>query len=170
MNTSDDVDTRHDGSVIATEGEFAGWRTWPRAIFEFRSGPFYFRHDVNERIRCAFRVEKRHLNGMGSTDGGCLTTFADFSLFAFASRELGTALAVTVSLNAEFIEAAREGDLIEAEGDVVRAGRSLIFLRGVLRCKSQPLMIYSGVVKRVANRNEEFNLEACAWWDQIKLP
>jgi acyl-coenzyme A thioesterase PaaI-like protein len=41
--------------------------------------------------------------------------------------------AVTVSINAEFIEAGREGDLIEAEGDVVCAGRTLIFLSGVLR-------------------------------------
>jgi acyl-coenzyme A thioesterase PaaI-like protein len=61
------------------------------------------------------------------TDGGCLMTFADFSLLAFASKELGTAPAVTVSFDAEFIEAGREGDLIEAEGDVVRAGRTLVF-------------------------------------------
>jgi acyl-coenzyme A thioesterase PaaI-like protein len=45
-----------------------------------------------------------------STDGGCLMTFADFLLFAFACKKLGTAPAVTVSFNAEFIEAGREGD------------------------------------------------------------
>jgi acyl-coenzyme A thioesterase PaaI-like protein len=56
------------------------------------------------RIRCAFRAGKGHLNG-DSTDGGCLMTFADFSLCAFASKEFGTDPAVTVSFNAEFIEA-----------------------------------------------------------------
>jgi acyl-coenzyme A thioesterase PaaI-like protein len=65
--------------------------------------------------------------------GGCLMIFADFSLFAFAAKKLGTAPAVTVSFDAEFIEADREGDLIEADDDVGRAGRMLILLRGVLR-------------------------------------
>ena len=85
---------------------------------------------------------------MDTADGGCLMTFADFSLFAFASRELGTVPAVTVSFSAEFIDAAKVGELIEAEGEVVRAGRSLIFLRGTLRCDGRPLVTYSGIVKR----------------------
>jgi acyl-coenzyme A thioesterase PaaI-like protein len=85
---------------------------------------------------------------MDGVDGGCLMTFVDFSLFAFASRELGTTPAVTVTLNAEFIDGAKIGELIEAEGEVVRAGRSLIFLRGTLRCDGRPLVIYSGTVKR----------------------
>jgi uncharacterized protein (TIGR00369 family) len=142
------LSTTPDGSVVATEGEFAGWHTWPRAIFETNSGPFYYRQEPDGRIRCAFRAGKQHTNGMDTTDGGCLMTFADFSLFAFASRELGTAPAVTVSFNAEFIEAAKVGELIEAEGEVVRAGRSLIFVRGTLRCDGRPLVTYSGMVKR----------------------
>lgn len=137
-----------DGATVVTEGEFAGWRTWPRAVFETNSGPFYYRQEPDGRIRCAFRPAKEHMNGMESIDGGCLMTFADFSLFAFASRELGTVPAVTISFNADFIEAAREGELIEAEGEVVRAGRSLIFLRGTLRGHDRPLMTYSGLVKR----------------------
>jgi uncharacterized protein (TIGR00369 family) len=150
VTVTDPLNVTDDGSIVATEGEFAGWRTWPRATYECNSGPFYYRHELNGRIRCAFRAGKKHMNGVGTVDGGCLMTFADFSLFAFASRELGTSSAVTVSFNAEFIDAAREGDLIEGEGEVVRAGRSVIFLRGTLRCDGRPLVTYSGTVKRVS--------------------
>jgi acyl-coenzyme A thioesterase PaaI-like protein len=143
-----DTGTLLDGSIVATNGEFAGWHTWPRATFETRSGPFYYRREPDGRILCAFRAGKEHTNGMDGVDGGCLMTFVDFSLFAFASRELGTTPAVTVTLNAEFIDGAKIGELIEAEGEVVRAGRSLIFLRGTLRCDDRPLVIYSGTVKR----------------------
>jgi acyl-coenzyme A thioesterase PaaI-like protein len=151
--TLEKLDTAADGSVVVTEGEFAGWHTWPRATFETRSGPFYYRQERDGRIRCAFRPGRQHENGMDSIDGGCLMTFADFSLFAFASREVGTAPAVTVSFHAEFIDAAREGELIEAEGQVVRAGRSLIFLRGTLRCDDRTLMTYSGMVKRAGHHD-----------------
>jgi uncharacterized protein (TIGR00369 family) len=145
---TENLKTAGDGSVLATEGEFAGWRTWRRDAFETNSGPFHYRQEPDGRIRCAFRAEPKHMNGANNMHGGCLMTFADFSLFAFASRELGAASGVTVSFNAEFIDAAREGELIEAEGEVVRAGRSLIFLRGTLRCDGRPLLTYSGTIKR----------------------
>jgi hypothetical protein len=40
---SEDFGVPLDGSVIATEGEFAGWHIGPRAVFESNGGPFYFR-------------------------------------------------------------------------------------------------------------------------------
>jgi len=56
---------------------------------------------------------------------------------------------VTASLNGEFIDAAREGELIEATGEVVRAGGSLVFLRGRVSCGGRPLMTFSGIVKKL---------------------
>jgi acyl-coenzyme A thioesterase PaaI-like protein len=41
------------------------------------------------------------------------------------------------------------GDLVEATGEVVRAGGSLIFLRGLISTGGRPVMTFSGVVKRV---------------------
>jgi acyl-coenzyme A thioesterase PaaI-like protein len=37
------------------------------------------------QIRCAFRVEKIHLNGMGNVHGGAFMAFADYCLFATAA-------------------------------------------------------------------------------------
>ena len=100
------------GIHVQTEGEFAGWRTWTRDNFETHSGPFWHRVEEDGRVRCAFRVEKKHLNGQRNVHGGCFMTFADYSLFALASSVL-QGPGVTVSFGCEFLDAAREGELVE---------------------------------------------------------
>jgi uncharacterized protein (TIGR00369 family) len=150
----------HQGLVVATEGEFAGWTTWSRDSFESNNGPFWHRREADGRVRCAFRVEKKHLNGMRNVHGGCFMTFADYCLFAFASDEL-RGPGITVSFNCEFLNAASEGDLIEATGEVTRAGGSLIFLRGILSCGERSLLTFSATIKRVKKRPPTaVNLEA----------
>ena len=137
--------------LIATEGEFAGWRTWSRDSFESNNGPFWHRIDETGKVRCAFRVEKKHLNGMRNVHGGCYMSFADYCLFAIASPEL-EGPGVTVAFACEFLDAAREGDLVECEGEMTRAGGSLIFLRGVLTSGERRLFTFSGTIKRVKLR------------------
>jgi acyl-coenzyme A thioesterase PaaI-like protein len=133
---------------VETDGEFKGWRTWSRDSFESHSGPFWHRMNENGRVQCAFRVQKKHLNGMRNVHGGCFMTFADYCLFALASTEL-QGPGVTVAFACEFLDAAREGELIECDGEVTRAGGSLIFLRGVLRTGDRRLFTFSGTIKRV---------------------
>jgi len=131
-----------------TEGEFAGWKTWKDADpFETAAGPFYYRRGDDGAPLCAFRVEKRHLNGHGAVHGGCLASFADFAAFCIA----GTAIAgggVTVSLTIDFLSGAREGDLITCTGETTRAGRSLVFTRGLIRAGDKPAGSFSAVLKR----------------------
>jgi acyl-coenzyme A thioesterase PaaI-like protein len=40
---------------------------------------------------------------------------------------------VTVSFGCEFLDAAREGELVEGFTEIMRAGGSMIFLRGLLK-------------------------------------
>jgi uncharacterized protein (TIGR00369 family) len=141
---------RHPDMFVATEGEFAGWTTWTRDTYESRNGPFWHIEE-NGKTRCAFRVEQKHLNGLGYVHGGCFMTFADYCLFAFARREL-QGPAVTVAFNAEFLDSAQEGELIEAGGEVTRAGGSLIFLRGLMTSSGRPLLSFSGTIKRMKKR------------------
>jgi acyl-coenzyme A thioesterase PaaI-like protein len=133
---------------VETEGEFRGWRTWSRDNFETHIGPFYHRMDEQGRIRCAFRVANKHLNGLRNVHGGCFMAFADYCLFAMAAPVL-QGPGVTVSFACEFLDAAREGELVEASCEIMRAGGSMIFLRGVLRSGERPLFTFSGTLKRV---------------------
>jgi acyl-coenzyme A thioesterase PaaI-like protein len=143
--------TRRPDLLIATEGEFAGWRTWSRDTFESNNGPFWHKIEGDGRVRCAFRAEAKHLNGMKQVHGGCFMTFADYCLFALASPVL-QGPAVTVAFACEFLDAAYEGDLIEADGEVTRAGGSLIFVRGLLKSGDRALFSFSGTIKRVKKR------------------
>jgi acyl-coenzyme A thioesterase PaaI-like protein len=59
---------------------------------------------------------------------------------------------VTVSFACEFLDAAREGELVEGFGEIMRAGGSMIFLRGLLKSGQRPLFTFSGTLKRVGRR------------------
>jgi acyl-coenzyme A thioesterase PaaI-like protein len=59
---------------------------------------------------------------------------------------------VTVSFGCEFLDAAREGELVEGTGEIMRAGGSMIFLRGVLKSGERTLFTFSGTIKRVKRR------------------
>jgi uncharacterized protein (TIGR00369 family) len=133
---------------VETAGEFEGWRTWSRDSFESHNGPFWHRMAEDGHVQCAFRVERKHLNGMGNVHGGAFMAFADYCLFAFASPVL-QGPGVTVSFACEFLDAAREGELVEGTGEIMRAGRSMMFLRGVLKSAERSLFTFSGTIKRV---------------------
>lgn len=136
------------GSKPVTDGEWAGWRHWAGDPFETQSGPYYFREEEG-RVRCAFRAERKHMNGGNFMHGGCVMTFADFALFSIADHVLQNERAVTLSLNGEFIGTAHIGDLVEATGEVVKAGKSVVFVRGIVSTGGNPMMTFSGVIKKV---------------------
>ncbi|MDG2522742.1 PaaI family thioesterase [Caulobacter segnis] len=141
------------GPQRVTEGEWAGWSTWRGSDpFEDQSGPFYFRDEDDGTVRCAFRAERKHMNGGGFMHGGCMMTFADFCLFAIGWKALKDTRAVTVSLNGEFVGPAAVGDLVEATGEIVRDGGSLLFVRGTLSTGGRAMLSFSGVVKKIRSR------------------
>ena len=146
-----DAVPRPDGAVQATSGEFAGWWTWISDHFESNNGPFWHREE-NGRVHCAFRVEQKHLNMSKAVHGGCLMTFADYCLFVTASRALGANRGVTLSFSSEFIDAVHENELVEGTGELVRAGRSILFVRGLLSAAGRPVLNFSGTIKSVGPR------------------
>ncbi len=139
--------------VVLTTGPFAGWSTWStgRDPFETAIGPFCFRLE-RERVRCAFEPRREHLNGGGAIHGGALMSFADFALFCIAHKELAGQTAVTLTCNSEFLKAGDLSGLVEAEGEVLRATRSLIFVRGLVTQVSQPLLAFSATLKKIERR------------------
>jgi acyl-coenzyme A thioesterase PaaI-like protein len=139
--------------VEVTEGEWAGWKCYPGGDpFEDLAGPFYWKTDPDGRVRCAFRAEHKHMNGGLFLHGGCVMTFADFCLFAIAGSAIDGSRTVTATFNGEFVGSGGIGDLIECTGEVVKAGRSMVFLRGLITNKGEPVMSFSSVLKKVGTR------------------
>ena len=136
-----------------TTGDWAGWKNWPEEPFEYeQAGPFYFRVDDIGPV-CAFRAERKHMNGAGVMHGGCLMTFADFALFAIAHEHMGEdGYGLTVAFTSEFLAGPKVGDYVEARGDVLRAGGSLIFVRGIVTAAETACLNFSGTIKRIRPR------------------
>lgn len=135
----------------ATEGEFKGWRTWTFDSFLNGNGPFWHRVNADRTVHCAFRAQSKHLNGHGNVHGGCFMAFVDYCVFAIAGLVL-EGPGVTVSLSSEFLDAARENELIEGTGQVTRAGGSLIFVRGELKSGDRMLLTFAGSIKRLKQK------------------
>jgi acyl-coenzyme A thioesterase PaaI-like protein len=93
------------------------------------------------------------MNGGSALHGGCLMTFADFALFWIAYDEVKGIGAVTASFSSEFIDSAREGELIEASGEVLRSTRSMIFVRGLISSANRPLLSFSGLLKKLTGNS-----------------
>jgi uncharacterized protein (TIGR00369 family) len=138
---------------VITEGDWAGWRIWGSDPFEIMTGPFYARRDETGRMVCAFRAEAKHMNGGGFMHGGCLMTFADYAIFCIAEDALKDSGSVTASMNSEFVDSAVVGERIEATGEVVRAGGSLVFVRGLVTAAGRPLLNFSAIIKKVRRRD-----------------
>lgn len=154
MNGDGTPQTAWTGGVTLTEGPFAGWTTWSQGSdpYETMVGPFYHKDDADGRAHCVFQPQAQHLNGGGTIHGGCLMSFADFSLFGIAHKTLAGAHAVTLTFSSEFIGAGGLDGLVEARGEVIRDTRSVTFIRGIVTQAARPLLSFSGTLKKIARR------------------
>ncbi|RXH41717.1 PaaI family thioesterase [Bradyrhizobium zhanjiangense] len=134
---------------IVTEGEFKGWKFYDDEGFEVNAGPFFYRQESDGSMRCAFRVGKKHVRDTGIVHGGCLVAFADFCAGVLPLPVKQGGDSVTITLGCEFLDAAGEGDLIVGTGEITRAGRSMIFVRGQLTSGDRKLLTFSSTLKRL---------------------
>jgi len=130
------------------QGPWAGWATWANDPFEIHAGPFYVRWGEDGEPVCAFRVEPRHVNASGGLHGGCMMAFADFALFIIAWKGLGEDRAVTASFSGDFLGSVGVGALVECRGEIVKAGRSMVFVRGLITSGPEPIMSFQAVMKK----------------------
>ncbi len=135
-------------TMTVPDGEFAGWTVWPDEPFEYETaGPFYFRVDQTGPVS-AFRAARKHMNAGGVMHGGCLMAFADFALFAIAHDGLQGGYGLTVAFTSEFLDGPRIGEYVEARGEVLREGGSLVFVRGIVTSDGRPCLNFSGTIKK----------------------
>lgn len=138
-------------ATVIESGPWAGWKTWKHDTFETNTGPFYMKKDENGRVVCRFIAEPRHMNGGGFMHGGCFLTFADFACFAIAEDHT-QGPSVTVNLSGDFLFSAKPGDMMEATGEVTRAGGRLIYVRGVVTANGKPALSFTSVITRISKR------------------
>ena len=123
------------------------YQHWVGDSAEDHIGPFFFYVDgVN--IRTAFRIRAQHCNAHKSAHGGVLMAFADYTLCLGANGGTQESV-ITVTCNNEFTAPAFIGDLVEGYSQVVKRGKSMVFVRSELKVKDQVILMSSAVVKRI---------------------
>ncbi len=121
-----------------------------RGPFLSSLGPLYARGKGAEVV-LGIRIEARHLNTRGVAHGGMLMTMADSALgIVIAMSQDPPQPMVTVSLSADFADAAREGDWVEARVDLQKLGKRLVFANCYLFIGDRRILRASGVFARVA--------------------
>ena len=100
--------------------------------FSSRNGPFYFKKDADGGHVRAFRVRTRHCNGAGVIHGGCLMAFAD-GILGYTAWNAVDGPTLTITMNSDFLSIARPGDWVEGKGEVIRATKSVVFVKTDLK-------------------------------------
>lgn len=140
--------SRKHPAELLTDGPWVGWEpSSGRDPFEEMVGPFYSRRDSERGWITGCMAALKNTNDSGVVHGGCLMTVADHALFTIARDFIGGGSSVTVSLQGEFLSPARMGTRLIGSGEVMKAGKSLLFVRGVVTADEEKVLSFSGVVK-----------------------
>jgi len=91
------------------------------------------------------QLREGHANAQGFVHGGVLMTFMDHALSLLAWEASGRAACTTVQLDSHFLEAVRPPAFVELDAEILRQGRSMIFMRGTLRSDGSDIMQATGV-------------------------
>jgi acyl-coenzyme A thioesterase PaaI-like protein len=135
--------------------EFPGWWTWDLkepGYFNDSLGPLFVRLDDNGRALVRMVPGKPQGNLRDVVHGGALLGFIDIALFAGA-RLLGEEMignAVTVDLQTQFIGAGYLDVALDADVQVLRSTRRLVFLRGTITQHDGAHLVasFSGIIRK----------------------
>ena len=132
-----------------------GWVLRPTKAFGTHVGPFYKPIEGDDTL-CGFLADERHGNKRGVVHGGMLATAFDVALGNASWVAAGQKPCATVQLNIHFVGALQLGEFAQMQAEVVRATRSLVFLRGTMTVDGRVIATADGVWKILAWRGEPF--------------
>lgn len=95
--------------------------------------------------RYAVEISEQHCNAQGFVHGGVMMTFMDHALSLLIWEKSGRAVCNTVQLDSHFLSAVKAPAFLELDAEIIKQGRQIAFLRGVLRQGDKPVMEATGV-------------------------
>ena len=118
------------------------------AGFTAINGPLYLK-DVDGSIQLGLLVEMRHCNPMKFCHGGMVATFTDMLLILTAQTHpngRGHFMA-TISLQIDYLAAAKMGSWMQGEAQVLKGTRNMIFTSGLVTADGEPIARVSAVFR-----------------------
>ncbi|MBV9394657.1 MAG: PaaI family thioesterase [Methylobacteriaceae bacterium] len=103
------------------------------------------------RTRLRVKLEDHHMNQLGIAHGGVTMTLIDVALGTAARSGADKSAVMTLDIQTQFISPGR--GTLEAEGRIVKAGRSLVFVEADVHDEEGTLVAKaSGVFKAARSR------------------
>lgn len=122
----------------------AGWTSTTIGGFTGVAGPFWLRGEGAAR-EIGLLIEARHTNTFGAIHGGLVMTFADIALGVGVTTALGHGNCVTTHLQTHFVSTAQIGEFISCRPELVRKGRKLVVVRGLVKVGDKTIAAVDGI-------------------------
>ncbi len=132
-----------------------GWERQQTQAFGEYVGPIY-RPIGGDGLTFGFFADERHGNKRGVTHGGMLATAFDIALGNASWQAAKQQPSATVQLTIQYVGALPLGAFATIRAEVVRATRSLVFVRGVMTAEDRIIATADGVWKILVWRGEPF--------------
>jgi len=110
------------------------------------NGGLEFRKISDTEYEFTTVLQDFHMNASGTTHGGYIMSVLDSGMGTSAHQFIG-GVAVTISLNTNFIGGSRPGDKILGYAKMKKQTSSLLFMYGELKCDDRLLATAEGIWK-----------------------
>src|SRR5580658_10669257 len=121
-----------------------GWRPVRNNDMPAGIGVLWAKREGDE-WRYGMMTGQEHANPQGAIHGGMLMTFADHALGMYVWEAGKRMPNVTIQLNMHFLAAVTPGEFVELHGDVTKATRGLVFVRGILSVGDRDVAAVDGI-------------------------
>jgi len=140
--------------AFGPDPDHPGWYSW-RLLDETRYNAFLGPlrvHPEGAMARVRMVPTRVHTNLADSIHGGTIMGFADVALFAAARMLglLGAGRAVTLDMSFQFIGTGPADVALDAEVELLRETRRLIFMRGLVVQADARLAAFSGTIRKAS--------------------
>lgn len=125
-----------------------GWYRVPAVRYSAALGPSFMRL-IDGKVAAALLAQEHLANdNLGIVHGGAMMTFADMAMGIGVGHVTSRkAMFVTAQLAVQFTAAARIGDLITCQPEVVRKTSSMVFMRGLIEAGGRVVASTDGIFK-----------------------
>jgi acyl-coenzyme A thioesterase PaaI-like protein len=144
----------HPGFISEPDPDYPGWFTWQllddRRYNAQILGKMLVRSEGEGRARLRMFPTIRHSNLGNNLHGGTTLGFIDVALFG-AARMFGlieAGAAVTLDLSTQFLGSGAVDIPLDAEVELLRETRRLLFLRGLILQGDNRLAAFAGTIRK----------------------
>ncbi|WP_170984472.1 PaaI family thioesterase [Rhodoligotrophos defluvii] len=121
-----------------------GWDAYSEPGYIELIGPLW-RSREGDQLLIGLKLADKHINRNGVAHGGLLMTLLDHAMAMASQEKNGNRLQATIQFETQLVGKAVRGDFLVIRPQIMRAARSLMFMRAVGTVDDRVVVSASGV-------------------------